>query len=423
MASHDIVGLFWSSKFGNFRNANIKWRRTLTRVVALKRCLEFASVGFKVSIGYSLLPTLLQEMTKNPVVCSMKPIAVITPFKTCGKSSHKSGVKYRRNDDDIGGREDNFYTSALQRKLILGKKGRIRYCNVGYNSVSYLGGVLSPEILNTFRTNSAFQETLLRFFMTYLKITNEAIAYFDYEKLSRNCGFHYENMNSERARRHLKNLPKGSFLLRNSSDPSLYLYSLTVKTEKGVTSVRLPRVYLSPERRLTNGQSLNYDISEPLDISSRPKVGLKLDCDEQESKRMPAFASIFHLLNSLRQISTATDHRIACCQQREAREKEVRYVNDVAKGDLQNLPDNFLDRDSLTSLPRGTKMDFTPEERVFLKFNDRPMLALELEKPVIRNVSSLKELALCAFVVRSDAHEILGHLNRCGSYSICSVIS
>lgn len=338
---------------------------------------------------------LLEEMTKNPIACSAKPVAVVLPFRTCGKSSHKVEAQSRRNDDDIGSREGNFY--ALRRKLTLKKKVRPRYCKDVCNSLSFLGGALSPDILNTFMIDSDFQKTLLKFFMTYLTITNDAIAYFDYEKLSRNCGFHYENMNSERARKHLRNLPKGSFLLRNSSNPSLYFYSLTVKTEKGVTSVRLPRVYLSPERRETSGRTLNYDISELLDISSRPKVGLKLDCDDQESKRMPTFASIFHLINSLRQISTAT---------------EVRHVNSVAR--------RVLDRDNLSE---DKKVDFTPEERVFLKFSDRPMLALELEKPVIRSVSSLKELALCAFVVRGDAHEILGHLNRCGSYSIGSVIS
>lgn len=362
---------------------------------------------------------LLEEMTKNPIDCPAKPVAVVIPFRTCGKSSHKVEAHTRRSDDDIGNlREGNVY--ATRRKLTLKKKVRPRYCKDVCSSLSYLGGALSPDILITFTTNSDFQKTLLKFFMTYLTITNDAIAYFDYEKLSRNCGFHYENMNSERARKHLKNLPKGSFLLRNSSNPSLYFYSLTVKTEKGVTSVRLPRVYLSPERRQTHGRSLNYDISELLDISSRPKVGLKLDCDDQESKRMPTFASIFHLINSLRQISTATDRRITCCRPEEAVVKEVRYVNDVAR---RVLPDTFLDRDTLTNLPKDKKMDFTPEERVFLKFSDRPMLALELEKPVIRNVSPLKELALCAFVVRSDAHEILGHLNRCGSYSIGSVIS
>ena len=57
------------------------------------------------------------------------------------------------------------------------------------------------------------------------------------KKLSK-CGFYYEHMSMEQAKLRLKGLPVGSFLLRDSSNKH-YLFSLSAKTPRGVTSVRI----------------------------------------------------------------------------------------------------------------------------------------------------------------------------------------
>jgi len=51
-------------------------------------------------------------------------------------------------------------------------------------------------------------------------------------------GCYYPNMPQEEARRILKGLSEGYFLIRNSASPS-YLFSLTVRTTKGPTSIRI----------------------------------------------------------------------------------------------------------------------------------------------------------------------------------------
>lgn len=51
-------------------------------------------------------------------------------------------------------------------------------------------------------------------------------------------GCYYPNMPQEEARRILKGHPEGYFLIRNSSSPS-YLFSLTVRTTRGPTSIRI----------------------------------------------------------------------------------------------------------------------------------------------------------------------------------------
>ncbi|GFS12398.1 suppressor of cytokine signaling [Elysia marginata] len=52
------------------------------------------------------------------------------------------------------------------------------------------------------------------------------------------CGFFWFDLNSDSARRLLRRTPVGTFLVRTSSDPR-FLYSLSVKTERGATSVRI----------------------------------------------------------------------------------------------------------------------------------------------------------------------------------------
>ncbi|CAL1542834.1 unnamed protein product [Lymnaea stagnalis] len=64
------------------------------------------------------------------------------------------------------------------------------------------------------------------------------------EKLERNseelsmCYFYFGALSSTEARNILRKMPNGTFLVRDSSD-SRYLYSLSLKTERGATSVRI----------------------------------------------------------------------------------------------------------------------------------------------------------------------------------------
>ena len=66
----------------------------------------------------------------------------------------------------------------------------------------------------------------------------------DYERLGRSMHglmegcFYYQDLDSNGARALLERAPEGTFLVRDSSD-SRFLFSLTVKTERGATSVRI----------------------------------------------------------------------------------------------------------------------------------------------------------------------------------------
>jgi hypothetical protein len=81
-------------------------------------------------------------------------------------------------------------------------------------------------------------------------------------------GWYYENFTSQDAKHLLRKEPVGTFLIRDSSD-SKYLYSLSVKTSRGTTSVRI----------LYN------------------KGQFQLDSDERISAKMPKFDSAVRLVD------------------------------------------------------------------------------------------------------------------------------
>ena len=58
------------------------------------------------------------------------------------------------------------------------------------------------------------------------------------QKILEQCGFYYMNFDMKASRRKLKHCPEGNFLVRDSSDPK-HLFSLSVKTSRGPTSVRI----------------------------------------------------------------------------------------------------------------------------------------------------------------------------------------
>jgi hypothetical protein len=87
-------------------------------------------------------------------------------------------------------------------------------------------------------------------------------------QLLEQTGWYYENFTSQDAKLLLKNEPVGTFLIRDSSD-SNYLYSLSIKTRKGATSIRI--LY--------------------------HKGTFQMDCNERCSARIPKFDSVVHLVD------------------------------------------------------------------------------------------------------------------------------
>jgi len=78
---------------------------------------------------------------------------------------------------------------------------------------------------------------------------------------------YYGKLSMEEARTLLKHTPEGTYLLRDSSNGG-FLFSLSVKTKRGVTAVRIA-----------------YEAGR-----------FKLDCDKDMARRMPLFACILELL-------------------------------------------------------------------------------------------------------------------------------
>lgn len=84
----------------------------------------------------------------------------------------------------------------------------------------------------------------------------------------RNSGWYYENVSWQESIVLLKNTEPGTFLIRDSSDPN-FLFSLSVQTSRGPTSVRLHYV---------NGQ-------------------FRLDAEEKLVPHMPSFNSVVELID------------------------------------------------------------------------------------------------------------------------------
>ena len=80
-------------------------------------------------------------------------------------------------------------------------------------------------------------------------------------------GWYFEELSRQQAKAKLKHAPVGSFLVRNSSDPR-YIFSLTVKSSRGTTSVRI--VY--------------------------QKGNFILDCEDSLQQQMPRFDCVVKLV-------------------------------------------------------------------------------------------------------------------------------
>jgi hypothetical protein len=93
---------------------------------------------------------------------------------------------------------------------------------------------------------------------------------------------YYGNLSMEAARAKLRPMAEGTFLLRDSSDPR-FLFSLSVKTKRGVTAVRI--AYDSDSGNFT------------------------LDCERDMALRMPVFSCILVLLQFYTQLTRSTRHR------------------------------------------------------------------------------------------------------------------
>lgn len=80
--------------------------------------------------------------------------------------------------------------------------------------------------------------------------------------------FYYEGMSSSEAKSKLKDCPVGRFIVRSSSDPN-HLYTISVKTKRGPTSIRVL-----------------YDLGK-----------FSLDADEKSRVSMPSFSAFLELLD------------------------------------------------------------------------------------------------------------------------------
>ena len=113
-----------------------------------------------------------------------------------------------------------------------------------------------------------------------------------FAKLLTGC-FYFSELNSAEAKQTLKLCPVGTFIVRNSSDPR-YLYTVSVKTKRGPTSIRI-----------------FYD-----------KGQFSLDADEKSKSKMPKFSSLLELLDYY--------IRLTAAQQSE----QCRFVDRSGKKDL-----------------------------------------------------------------------------------------
>lgn len=82
-----------------------------------------------------------------------------------------------------------------------------------------------------------------------------------------NCIF-YQDLDSVSAKDLLQDQEEGVFLIRNSSDPK-FIFALSVKTERGATSVRI-----------------QYE-----------RGFFQLDCEERMKRRLPRFESVMDLVD------------------------------------------------------------------------------------------------------------------------------
>ena len=85
----------------------------------------------------------------------------------------------------------------------------------------------------------------------------------------RTCGYYYEGISRQEAKDKLRQCSVGTFLLRDSADPK-YLFSLSVKTPRGITSVRLEyragRWRMDCEDRLVNQMPEFNNVVELVDF-------------------------------------------------------------------------------------------------------------------------------------------------------------
>ncbi|KAI0236040.1 Cytokine-inducible SH2-containing protein [Lamellibrachia satsuma] len=97
------------------------------------------------------------------------------------------------------------------------------------------------------------------------------------------CGFYYGKLSMIDAKRKLRRAAFGTYLLRDSSDPN-FLYSLSVKTKRGTTSVRIS---------YSRGQ-------------------FRLDCDEALVDAVPSFDCVLRLVEYYTRDDARADNGSGC---------------------------------------------------------------------------------------------------------------
>ncbi|KAK3091225.1 hypothetical protein FSP39_018101 [Pinctada imbricata] len=94
-------------------------------------------------------------------------------------------------------------------------------------------------------------------------------------------GWYYQSMSSPEAKKLLKHHPVGTFLIRDSSDPK-FLYSVSVKTPRGTTSVRI--IY--------------------------HRGTFQLDCEDKIRNKMPKFDCVVRLVDFYVRLSLSDRNHI-----------------------------------------------------------------------------------------------------------------
>lgn len=94
------------------------------------------------------------------------------------------------------------------------------------------------------------------------------------ERVLKTCGFYYGSLSWQKAAEMLQQTSVGTFLVRDSADPH-HLYSLSVQTDRGPTSVRI-----------------NYSEGR-----------FRLDCEDRLTNAMPTFHCVLRLIEHYAELS------------------------------------------------------------------------------------------------------------------------
>ncbi|ESN99271.1 hypothetical protein HELRODRAFT_162789 [Helobdella robusta] len=278
-----------------------------------------------------------------------------------------------------------------------------------------------------------------------------AVIFLDYGKVIQICyPYYHEKMTAEESKQVLKSKNRYSFILRKSSDSKNFIYTLSLKTKNGVTSVRIVRIIGAS--KYTDCSSFTQSTLKPLHSSkycvssgywtdcihctSQSKSRLtsldnnccscrnevifsgdslqqvRLDCDDAGLERMPVFKSVCHLVKTFQTTNEMCDPK----PHQHSRVTNPRFhaVETRSHNLLQSL-NRDENLNALTVSDDGIECPSSkrhPRYKVVLESHNKSNIDLHLNKPVIGRVISLQLLSFGIFVTREDAMPIIESLFR-----------